>query len=89
MSNLSKAKFPHSNPSSANATKTIEVQKISQKVYEVFGIPVCKLHVQKADGKAYLSGLQPVSKEELSEQDLQMISREVSLISEQGEPFGV
>jgi hypothetical protein len=67
----------------------VEVQKISQKVYEVFGIPVCKLHVQKADDKAYLCGLQPVSKEELSEQDLLMISREVSLISEQGEPFGV
>jgi hypothetical protein len=67
----------------------VEVQKISHKVYEIFGIPVCKLHVQKAGGKAYLCGLQPVSKEELSEQDLQMISREVSLISEQGEPFGV
>jgi hypothetical protein len=66
-----------------------EMQELSQKVYEVFHIPVCKLHVQKADGKAYLSGLQPVSKEELSEQDLTMISREVSLISEQGEHFGV
>jgi len=69
--------------------QNVEVQKISKKVYEVFRIPVCKLHVQKADGKAYLCGLQPVSKEELSEQDLKMISREVSLISEQGEPFGV
>ena len=66
-----------------------EIQAISKKVYEIFGIPVCKLHVQKADDKAYLSGLQTVSKEELSEQDLKMISREVSLISEQGEPFGV
>ena len=69
--------------------QNVEIQKISKKVYEVFRIPVCKLHIQKADEKAYLCGLQPVSKEELSEQDLKMISREVSLISEQGEPFGV
>ena len=65
-----------------------ETQKISKQVYEVFKIPLCKLHVQKADGKAYLCGLQPVRKEELSEQDLTMISREVSLLSEQGEHFG-
>jgi len=67
----------------------LEIQKISQMVYETFKIPLCKLHVQKADGKAYLCGLQPVSKEELSEQDLDMISREVSLLTEQGEHFGV
>jgi RimK-like ATPgrasp N-terminal domain len=67
----------------------LEIQKISQRVYETFKIPLCKLHVQKADGKAYLCGLQPVSKEELSEQDLDMISREVSLLTEQGEHFGV
>ena len=67
----------------------VETQKISQQVYDTFKIPVCKLHVQKADGKAYLSGLQPVRKEELSEQDLKMISREVSLLLEQGEHFGV
>ena len=57
-----------------------ETQKISKQVYDVFNIPVCKLHVQKADGKAYLCGLQPVSKEELSRQDLKMISSEVSLL---------
>ena len=44
---------------------------------------------KKHEDKAYLCGLQPVSKEELSEQDLQMISKEVLLISEQGEHFGV
>jgi len=67
----------------------IETKKLCQKVYDVFSIPVCKLHVQKSDGKAYLCGLQPVCKEELVEQDLQMISNEVSLLLEQGEPFGV
>jgi RimK-like ATPgrasp N-terminal domain len=64
-------------------------EKIAQRVYETFKIPVCKLHIQKTQDKAYLCGLQPVNKEELSEQDLQIISKEVLLISEQGEPFGV
>ena len=64
-------------------------QKIAEKVYRIFGIPICKLYIQKTVDKAYLCGLQGVDKEELSEQDLKIISKEVSLISEQGEPFGV
>lgn len=64
-------------------------QEITRKVYEIFQIPLCKLHIQKADGKAYLCGLQPLKREELSEQDMTMISREVSLLSEQGEPLSV
>ena len=67
----------------------LRMQKIAEKVYETFKIPLCKLHIQKTVDKAYLCGLQPVNREELSEQDLQIISKEVSLISEQGEPFGV
>jgi hypothetical protein len=67
----------------------MQTQEIAKKVYETFKIPVCKLHIQKTVDKAYLCGLQPVEKEELSEQDLQIISKEVLLISEQGEPFGV
>ena len=70
-------------------TQDPQIKYISQKVYELFKIPVCKLHIQKTRDKAYLCGLQPLSKDELSGQDLQMISREVSLLSEQGEPFGV
>ena len=66
-----------------------ETQKIAQKVYKTFGIPICKLYIQKTVGKAYLCGLQTVNKEELFEQDLKIISNEVMLISEQGEPFGV
>ena len=69
--------------------QTPKTQNISQKVYNLFKLPLCKLHVQEADGKAYLCGLQPVSKEELSGHDLQMISKGVSLISEQGELFSV
>jgi len=72
-------------------TPNADVQsgKIAEKVYETFRIPLCKLYIQKTVDKAYLCGLQPVTKEELSEQDLKIISKEVSLISEQGEPFGV
>ncbi len=66
-----------------------QTQEIAQKVYEIFRIPLCNLHIQKTVDKAYLCGLQPVTKKELSEEDLQKISKEVSLISEQGEHFGV
>ncbi len=64
-----------------------KTQRISQKVYEIFNIPVCKLHVQKTPDKAFLCGLEPVNKEELTDQDLKAISKEVTLISEQGELF--
>jgi hypothetical protein len=66
-----------------------ETKKIAQKVYELFKIPVCKLHIQKIQEKAFLCGLQPVSKEELSQEDLAIINREVTLLSEQGEHFSV
>ena len=64
-----------------------EVQSISKKVYEVFRIPVCKLHIQKMEEKAYLCGLQPLRKDELSPSDLKQISKEVMLLLEQGERF--
>ena len=66
-----------------------EAKRISEKVYELYNIPVCKLHVQKVEEKAYLCGFQPVKKEELSTCDLEMISKEASLLSKQGEHFGV
>jgi hypothetical protein len=66
-----------------------EAKTISEKVYKLFKIPVCKLHVQKVEEKAYLCGFQPIKKEELSTCDLKMISKEASLLSEQGEHFGV
>jgi hypothetical protein len=64
-----------------------EIREISKKVYEFFKIPVCRLHIQKVEGKAYLCGLQPLKKDELSPSDLKQISREVLLLSEQGEHF--
>jgi hypothetical protein len=66
-----------------------ESKGIAEKVYELFMIPVCKLHVQKVENKAYLCGLQPLRRDELSTDDLKVISREVLLISKQGEPFSV
>jgi hypothetical protein len=66
-----------------------ETKKISEQVYTQFKIPLCRLHVQKVEDKAYLCGLQPLTKHELSPSDVKIISREVSLISEQGEPFSV
>ncbi len=62
-----------------------EINQLSNKVYDLFKIPVCKLHIQKVDGKAYLSGLQPLKEKELQMCDLELISKEIMLISQQGE----
>ena len=62
-----------------------EVGKISEKVYEVFKLPICKLHVQREGNEAYLCGLQPLKLEEIFPSDLEMISAEVSRISNVGE----
>ena len=64
-----------------------DVQSISKRVYAVFKIPVCKLHIQKMEEKAYLCGLQPLRKDELFPSDLKQISKEVMLLLEQGERF--
>jgi hypothetical protein len=64
-------------------------KKIAVQVYTQFKIPMCRLHVQKIEDKAYLCGLQSLTKEELSPSDVKMINREVALISEQGEHFSV
>jgi len=61
------------------------VKAIAEKVYSLFKIPICTLHIQKVDDQAYLSGLQPIGNEELSPCDLRTISREASLLSKQGE----
>jgi len=66
-----------------------EVKSISEKVYDLFKIPVCKLHIQTVEETAYLCGFQPVRKDELSKCELKLISSEASLLSKQGEHFGV
>jgi hypothetical protein len=62
-----------------------DASKISKKVYEVFKIPICKLHIQNVGGEAYLCGFQPLKNEEISPHDLKMISGEISQLSKNGE----
>ena len=61
------------------------IRKISERVYEVFKIPICKLHVQRIEKDAYLCGLQPVKKEEILSADLKMICEESFQLSKNGE----
>ena len=65
--------------------QTEVIKEISRKVFEVFKIPICKLHVQRIEEKAYLCGVQPLKKEELLPADLKMISEEISQISRNGD----
>jgi len=51
---------------------------ISERVFKVFKLPVCKLHVQLVGSQAYLCGLQPLRIEELSPADMKNVSEEVS-----------
>ena len=62
-----------------------EVTRISMKVYEVFQIPICKLHIQRIGKEAYLCGLQPLKIEEILPADLEIVSEEVSRMSSKGE----
>ena len=64
-------------------------REISKRVFKLFRIPVCKLHVQKHDGQVYLAGLQPLKREDITSKDLKTISDEAKMMSSQGEPFGV
>ena len=58
--------------------------EIARKVYETFNIPICKLHIQRVGGKAYLCGLQPLKMEEISPSETDLISKIVSRFSEKG-----
>jgi hypothetical protein len=59
--------------------------EIVKKVYDVFKIPICKLHIQNVEGKVYLCGFQPLENEAVNLHDLEMISAEISQISKNGE----
>jgi hypothetical protein len=59
--------------------------EIAKKVYDVFKIPICKLHIQNVEGKVYLCGFQPLENEAVNLHDLEMISAEISQISKNGE----
>jgi hypothetical protein len=58
---------------------------LTQRVFEVFQIPLCKLHVQRVGDEAYLCGLQPLRKDEIFPADLKLVSEEVVRISNMGE----
>ncbi len=61
-----------------------EVKAVAKKVYETFNIPVCKLHVQRLNGKAYLCGLQLVEFGEIQPSDVDLLSKMVSRFSGKG-----
>jgi hypothetical protein len=61
------------------------LKEVSERVYKVFKIPICKLHVQRVGQHAFLCGLQPLKKEEISPCDLRMICEEISQMSNLGE----
>jgi len=62
-----------------------EIARISENVYKTFKIPMCKLHVQTIEGKAFLCGLQPLRSEEVFQSDLETVSTEIVLLSNKGE----
>lgn len=66
-----------------------QVSDIAEKTYELFKIPICKLHIQRAEDKAFLCGLEPLKDNELSKSDLELISKEIMLIYQQDEHLSV
>jgi formate-dependent phosphoribosylglycinamide formyltransferase (GAR transformylase) len=60
-------------------------REISEKVYQLFRIPICKLHVQKTNGKMYLCGFHPLKIEEVLPRDVKTVSEEIFRVSKKGE----
>ncbi len=58
---------------------------LARRVFEVFQIPMCKLHAQRVGGEAYLCGFQPLRKDEISPADLRIVAEEISRMSSMGE----
>jgi hypothetical protein len=65
------------------------VEAICTKVYELFKIPVCRIHVQITSEKVFLCGLEPLKKTDLTTKDVDLISKEIMLISQQDEHLSV
>jgi hypothetical protein len=66
-----------------------QIRRISEQIYELFRIPIFKIHVQRVEDANFLCGLQPLKRQELSLLDVESISDEVSRMSSQGEhPVG-
>jgi hypothetical protein len=66
-----------------------QIGAISEKVYALFKIPLCKLHIQNGEGKAFLCGLEPLKRAELTKKDTELISKEIMLISQQEDHLSV
>ncbi len=66
-----------------------QISALCKKVYELFKIPLCKLQVQRTQTDAFLCGLEPLKETELASEDLQLISQEILLISQQDEHLSV
>ena len=62
-----------------------DVRDISENVYNIFKIPICKLHVQRIGKDVYLCGLQPLAKEKILPADLKIISEKILQLSKNGE----
>ena len=58
-----------------------EFGTLSRRVYEIFNIPICKLHVQRVEKEVYLCGLQLLKKEEIFPDDLEIIAEEIAEMS--------
>lgn len=63
------------------------VKALSERAYDVFRIPICKLHVQRVGQEAFLCGLQPLKREEIAPPDLKIVSEEISQMDNLGEHF--
>lgn len=67
-----------------------QIQGIAQQVFQLFRLPLCKLHIQKTQDQAFLCGLEPIKETELAKSDLELISKEITmLISQQDEHLSV
>ena len=63
-----------------------QTKKISERVYEQFKIPICRLYVQRVKEKSYLSAFHPLKIEELLPSDVKDLSEKVFQALKQGEP---
>jgi hypothetical protein len=61
------------------------VKSTAERVYDIFKIPICRLHVQLVNDQAFLCGMQPLKREEILPQDLENLSRRVSEFSKFGD----
>ena len=63
------------------------VGHVAKKFYETFRLPICKLHIQQFEEKAYLCGIEKLEIEEITPAELKFISEEISRISKIGEKY--